>query len=218
MLYYKIVILMKGYCNMHRYILKLYEVGVLQKMKEPLLKEPLLKVRIKSVHQQGFTLIELMITLAVLAVILSLAAPSFVTFINNNRVTGATNDLIASFSLARIEAIKSNATALIQSKNGSADWAGGHRIGIDLNNDGDILDANELLRNVDAPHSSVTMTSASSALSEVSYKPNGGVTAVTTITIDSRPSGDCDPYVKQREIQLGLSGSSTLTVSARACP
>ena len=170
-------------------------------------------------YEQGFTLIELMITLAVLAIIISLAAPSFVTMIQNNRVTGATNDLIASLQLARTEAIKNNGTALVQSSSGSTDWGDGHRIGIDLNGDLDILDAKELLRNVDAPHSSICITSASNAVSEIMYNGNGGVTnaSTTTFTIDSTR---CEAGVarKVRKLQLGLSGSSTLLYDTVICP
>ena len=177
-------------------------------------------VRMSAIPQTGFTLIELMITLAVLGTLIALAAPSFVTFINTNRVTGATNDLIASFHLARTEAIKRNRAVLIQSKNGNTNWAGGYRIGIDLNADGDLLDTVggvvELLRDVNAPHATVTMVSETdnpyTAVSEISFISSGGVTTATQFSIDSTESDVCD-----RQVRLDLSGSSTLTVSARPC-
>ena len=183
------------------------------------MKGSLRKVRTASMYEQGFTLIELMIALAVLAIIISLAAPSFVTMIQNNRATGATNDLIASLQLARTEAIKSNGAALLQSINGTSDWGDGHRIGVDLNSDGDILDANELLRNVDAPHSSISITSADNAVSEITYNGTGGVTSAstTTFTIDTTR---CETGVtrKVRKVQIGLSGGNTLSYSTETCP
>ena len=53
---------------------------------------------------KGFTLIELMITISILGILLGVGLPSFVTFINNNKITSEANDLIYSFHMARSEA------------------------------------------------------------------------------------------------------------------
>lgn len=57
----------------------------------------------------GVTLIELMVTIAVLAVIVTLAVPSFAGIINSNRLATAANELGTSLQLARMEAIRRNA-------------------------------------------------------------------------------------------------------------
>lgn len=59
-----------------------------------------------SSTQRGFTLFELMATIALAAVIVGLAIPNMSTFSKNNRLTGASNDLLRSFQVARSEAIK----------------------------------------------------------------------------------------------------------------
>ena len=56
--------------------------------------------------QRGFTLMELMVVLTVVGIIMGLAVPNFSLYIRNSRLTGAANDLLASVSLARTEAIK----------------------------------------------------------------------------------------------------------------
>ena len=53
----------------------------------------------------GFTLVELMITLAIAVILLTVGVPSFSTMIKNNRLTAATNDLLAAVNLARSEAV-----------------------------------------------------------------------------------------------------------------
>lgn len=59
--------------------------------------------------QAGFTLLELVITVAVLAIALGIAIPSFQGITNRNRLTGVTNELVAAVQLTRMEAIRRNA-------------------------------------------------------------------------------------------------------------
>lgn len=54
----------------------------------------------------GFTLVELMITLAVAAILLTVGIPSFRDFVMNNRITTQANEFVASIHLARSLAIK----------------------------------------------------------------------------------------------------------------
>ena len=59
---------------------------------------------------RGFTLVELMITIAVAAVLLVIAVPSFRNITNSNRLTTAANTMVNALNTARMEAIKLNAT------------------------------------------------------------------------------------------------------------
>ncbi|MDV3514569.1 GspH/FimT family pseudopilin [Stenotrophomonas sp. C1657] len=56
----------------------------------------------------GFTLLELMVTVAVLAILVTVALPSFSAMIAGNRITAAGNDLMAGLQFARHEAIRRN--------------------------------------------------------------------------------------------------------------
>ena len=57
-------------------------------------------------RRAGFTLIELMVTLAVAAILMAVAIPNLRDFLRNNRLTGGVNDLLHSIQVARTEAIK----------------------------------------------------------------------------------------------------------------
>jgi type IV fimbrial biogenesis protein FimT len=57
-------------------------------------------------YSRAFTLIELMVTLAILAILLGIAAPSFREAIQNSRTQTITNSLVSALQFARSEAIK----------------------------------------------------------------------------------------------------------------
>ena len=63
--------------------------------------------------QQGFTLYELLITVAVMAVILAFGIPNLVEFRQNSRMTATANDLHAAFHMARSEAARSKSNITI---------------------------------------------------------------------------------------------------------
>jgi len=66
----------------------------------------------------GFTLIELMITLVVLAILLAVGVPSFNNLIENNRVTAQANSLLGAVNLARSEAVKRGVPVSVRSEDG----------------------------------------------------------------------------------------------------
>ena len=55
---------------------------------------------------KGFTLIELMMTLTIAAILMTVAVPSFSTFTKNSRITASVNKVVSAVSLARAEASK----------------------------------------------------------------------------------------------------------------
>lgn len=69
----------------------------------------------------GFTLVELMVTIIVMALLLSIGIPGFRDFVRNSRMTSAANDIVTDFNLARSEAVKRRVpVTLCKSQDGAA--------------------------------------------------------------------------------------------------
>lgn len=91
---------------------------------------------------RGFTLIELMITVVVLAILLAIGVPSFREFYLNNRITSQINMLHSHLLLARSEAVKRNRlTQVCGMAAGSIacadrDWSQGWVVFVDRDGDG----------------------------------------------------------------------------------
>lgn len=71
----------------------------------------------------GFTLIELMVIVVVLAVTLSLAVPAVQEMLKNNRVTGQTNEMLALIAFARNEAIRRNESVTLVVERDGTGWS-----------------------------------------------------------------------------------------------
>lgn len=71
------------------------------------------------VAARGFTLVELLVTLAVIAVLTVIAVPSFKTITLSNRLSTAADGVVAAIQTARLEAIKRNADAQFCSNSSS---------------------------------------------------------------------------------------------------
>ena len=67
-------------------------------------------LRSPATLSKGFTMVELMVTLAVAAVLLGIAVPSFQGMLERNRVAAQSNELLGGLQAARSEAIRRNAT------------------------------------------------------------------------------------------------------------
>lgn len=74
-----------------------------------------------SLRPRGFTLIEMLIALAVAGILLALAGPNFREAIDANRLTSTANELTAALQLARAEAIRQNRrVVLCRTEDGSS--------------------------------------------------------------------------------------------------
>jgi type IV fimbrial biogenesis protein FimT len=73
---------------------------------------------------KGFSILELMVAISVLAVLLATGVPSFVQIIRNNRITAQSNELVSALNVARSESIKRGIPVSVCSSADGATCAG----------------------------------------------------------------------------------------------
>jgi type IV fimbrial biogenesis protein FimT len=135
---------------------------------------------------RGFTLIELVALLAVAAVAVSIAVPSYQALIDNHRIQIATHAIVAHLQLARTEAVKSGERVALCPSNEAErcldgfDWSAGFIVFRDLNHDHDRQSAEPLLRVHGGNRGLRVITSTGRR--RVVYEPDGSVTGGSNAT------------------------------------
>lgn len=156
--------------------------------------------------QRGFTLLELMIVITVLALVLGIGVPAYRDLVLNNRQAAAVNELVTALQLARSEAITRNVAApavvsVCASSNGTGctgNWSDGWIVFRDSNGPA-AVDVDEVLRVAQAPAGLAISTPGFAT--PVNYRRDGRVLGVADFVF-------CDDRgaTKARVVQLTISG------------
>lgn len=156
--------------------------------------------------QRGFTLIELMVTLAILAVLLMLATPSFVGFKRSSELTTAANSFVATLGAARGEAMKRSLNTLVLPLD-SSDWTKGWVAFVDNNFNGTYeADTDTLItRRDEALPSYFTMTK--NGITPIKYNGSGySIGVLSTIEIARNDLSGNDLLAQTRRIKIISTG------------
>ncbi len=82
------------------------------------------RTRCVAPQLRGFTLLELLVTLAVALILISIATPAWTALVSASRLSSTADLLQTGYRMARTEAVKSSATTILQPVSGS-DWNSG---------------------------------------------------------------------------------------------
>lgn len=183
----------------------------------------------KFAASHGFTLIELMITLVVVVILVSIAAPSFSTMIRENRAATQANNLLSSIQVGRSEAINRGVRVTMRRiSNTNSVWEDGWRVFTDWDGDGVFdgdLDEKDcsvegqdcLLMEQQALGNNITLRSGGTYAVGLMFLPSGevrragGAIGNDTFTL-------CVPGAIQRSVVIGPGGRARIALGDDVCP
>jgi len=179
----------------------------------------------KKITQSGFTLLELMVVIAMMGVLVAVGIPSFNSMLTTNEMADTTNELILSLRKARAEAISSGRNTIVCSStdgvtcSGAAgNWNQGWLVMVDRNIDGNYLAVNDELIWVHELKSNSTITitpSPTTATIGVINDFRDTVTFSYTGELDAGTPGEfhlCSGVgdYPRREISVSVGGEASL--------
>jgi type IV fimbrial biogenesis protein FimT len=136
--------------------------------------------------QAGFTLLELMVSITVLGILLSLAVPAFTSMIRNNQLVSQNNEFVGALNYTRSEAVKRSADVTACSSTdgascaASTNWATGVVVFVDANANGTFDSGETILQAYPATLNAITLTST---VNFVRYSASGVSSAAATFTL-----------------------------------
>ncbi len=167
----------------------------------------------------GFTLVELMMTLLIAAVLLGIGVPGLASLMERNRLQSAADTLFTGLMLTRSEALKRNReVTLCKSSTGTgctsaAQWHQGWLVYTDTDNDS-AADPNEILR-VEGPlkNGDTLFVSGSDFADDLTYTMDGSASGTGSFVF-CNAAGDNE---FGREVQVELTGRPRIKTSTTDC-
>jgi type IV fimbrial biogenesis protein FimT len=152
-------------------------------------------------YNSGFTLMELMVTIAIAAILLSVAIPSFTPTIASNRLTTYANELVTALNLARSEAVKRGVSVTVRkvdtnscNKLGAgANWENGWDVFTDINNNGNCETGDVLIRTYAPLQSSYTLRGNNNFTNFIRYKSDGTSSNIGSFVLCNNSDGNNIP-------------------------
>jgi type IV fimbrial biogenesis protein FimT len=130
----------------------------------------------KPCYALGFTLIELMVTVAMIVIVLTIGVPAFKETLRNNVLTSEINEFTATLNFARSEAVKRGVSVTVRKTSASSlvGWEGGWQVFTDVSSNG-LLDVatDQVLRVHESLKTNYTLRGNNNFKNYISYKPSG---------------------------------------------
>ena len=155
--------------------------------------------------QTGFTLVELIIAVAIITIVASIAFPTYRTYIENSRIRTAAESIQNGLQKARSEAVLKNANVTF-TLSANSDWAVGCTVPVTADNNGDGLEDCPTLIAERSDASGTIQAVDVAAQTQVIFTNLGTRVAggLTQITIDNSALTSAE----SRELRVTINGAS----------
>jgi type IV fimbrial biogenesis protein FimT len=167
--------------------------------------------------KNGFTIIELMMTIFILSIVIAIGIPAFSVTTMNNRISSQTNNLLSTLNFARSEAVKLGSNITVCGSNNlttcnTSSWEQGWIVFRDTNANATVDAGETILRVQEALDGGTTLrTSGFSSNANVQFDTKGSLGAVGTFIIcDSRGA------LEAKAIVLNISGQARAATDENA--
>lgn len=144
----------------------------------------------KRYKSEGFTILELLIGVTILAITMALAAPNFIDIVKNNRIAGASSDFIGALQLAKTESASSvRPVSICKSNNdgdkcvGGGDWQQGWLVFTDLDADGNLDGDDTIIFVNQALDDQITFGGTAGVDDSITFNPSGTTSLTSTETL-----------------------------------
>lgn len=164
----------------------------------------------KVTFDRGFTVLELMVVLAIAAILVSMAVPSFLDGIKNNRLTTINNEFFASLNLARSEAIKRGVSITVRKVDdnsatnlgATANWEDGWDVFTDADSDGNFEAGDTLIKTYQALPANFTLRGDTNFDNFVNFASTGLSNNTGNFTLCDSSDGNTTPEANTSKLIL----------------
>jgi len=139
-------------------------------------------------RESGFTLIEMMVVIAVLAIVAAIAIPNFMTLLPGMRLNGAARQVMGDLMAARMKAVKLNKDTKVTFKDNNYEY----EVWYDEDGDGNEDTSEITTKNIQTNYHDVTFSSTGNPI----FSPRGTANTGGTITLTNSTNG------KQKKVKV----------------